>query len=100
MSGCALASAASSCFESFLLGSYQGTKINGPSDSLPSVLRYWSSYQPGPMLKMAIGDQRCLTSSRVIKIASLSGLTTNNASAPAALALATSTDRSRAAGSY
>ena len=99
MPGCALASAASSCLLIFLFGSYQGTKLIGPSDSLPSVLRYWSSYQPGPMLSTAIGVQRCLTSSRVISMASLSRLTISSASAPVALALATSTDRSRAAGS-
>src|SRR5262249_38910436 len=98
-SGCALARAASSVLLSFLLGSYQGTKLNGPSDSLPRVLKYWSSYQPGPMLSTAMGDQRCLTSSRVSRIASLSRLTKSSASAPVALALATSTDRSRAVGS-
>src|SRR6266851_9129202 len=94
-----LARAPSSCLLSFLLGSYQGTKLIGPSDSLPRVLRYWSSYQPGPMLSTAIGDQRCLTSSRVSRIASLSRLVTSSASAPVALALATSTERSRAVGS-
>src|SRR5215217_4837074 len=99
ISGCALARAASSCLLSFLLGSYQGTKLIGPSDSLPSVLRYWSSYQPGPMLSTAIGDQRCFTSSRVNRIASLRRLTRSSASAPVALALDISTDRSRAVGS-
>src|SRR5215510_1007735 len=97
--GCALASAASSVLLSFLLGSYQGTKLIGPSDSLPRVLMYWSSYQPGPMLSTAMGDQRCLISSRVSRIASLSRLTRSSASAPVALAFATSTDRSRAVGS-
>src|SRR6266705_252790 len=96
--GCALARAASSDLLSFLFGSYQGTKLMGPSDSLPSVLMYWSSYQPGPMLSTAIGDQRCLTSSRVIRMASLSRLTRSSASAPVDLALATSTERSRAFG--
>src|SRR5262245_16422407 len=100
MSGYALASASSRSLLTFLLGSYQGTKLSGPSASLPSVLRYWSSYQPGPMLSTPIGDQRCLTSSRVIKIASLSRLTISSASAPVALAFDTSTDRSRAVGSY
>ena len=38
------------------------------------------------MLKIAIGDQRCLTSSRVSKIASLRRLTVSRASAPVALA--------------
>src|SRR5689334_10668732 len=93
-SGNALASVDSSCLLSALLGSYQGTKLKGPSASLPSVLRYWSSYQPGPMLSTAMGVQRCLTSSRVSSMASLSRLTTRSASAPVALALATSTDRS------
>src|SRR5262245_59735764 len=97
--GCALASAASRILLSRLLGSYQGTKLNGPSDSLPSVLMYWSSYQPGPMLSTAIGDQPCLTSSVVGRMASLRRLTMSRASAPVALALATSTDRSRAVGS-
>src|SRR6185312_8658256 len=100
MPGYFLASAASSFLDSGLLGSYQGTKLSGPSPSLPSVLRYWSSYQPGPMLRTAIGDQRCLTSSRVIRIASLRRDTIISASAPVAFALATSTERSRAVGSY
>src|SRR6516225_12198377 len=99
MPGYALASASSSRLLNFLLGSYQGTKLIGPSASLASVLRYWSSYQPGPMLSTAMGDQRCLTSSRVIRMASLSRLTIESASAPVALALATSTDRSRDVGS-
>ncbi|MNC89750.1 hypothetical protein D3C83_57300 [compost metagenome] len=99
MSGNALACAASSCLVSFLFGSYHGTKLNGPSASLPRVFRYWSSYQPGPMLSTAIGDQRCLTISRVSRMASLSRLTISSASAPVALALAISTDRSRAVGS-
>ena len=51
------------------------------------------------MLSTAIGVQRCLTSSRVISIASLRRLTISSASAPVALAFATSTERSRAAGS-
>src|SRR5262249_61077538 len=95
----ALASAASSSLLTFLVGSYHGTKLSGPSASLPSVLRYWSSYQPGPMLRMPIGDQRCFTSSRVSRIASLRRLTTRSASALAAFALDTSTERSRAVGS-
>src|SRR5262245_25712798 len=99
-SGNALARAASSILLTFLLGSYHGTKLSGPSDSLPSVLKYWSSYQPGPMLSTPIGDQRCLTSSRVNRIASLRRLTTSSASAPVALAFDTSTERSRAVRSY
>src|SRR5258708_2741669 len=87
---------ASSVLLNFLLGSYQGTKLSGPSASFPRVLKYWSSYQPGPMLRIDIGDQRCLTSSRVSRIASLSLLTTRSDSAPHALAFATSTERSRA----
>src|SRR6185295_8990924 len=94
-----LASAASSCLLTFLFGSYHGTKLSGPSPSLPSVFRYWSSYQPGPMLRIAMGDQRCFTSSRVIRMASLRRLTTSSASAPVALAFDTSTERSRAVGS-
>src|SRR5262245_35027115 len=97
--GLAVARAASRILLSRLLGSYQGTKLNGPSDTFPRVLMYWSSYQPGPMLSTAIGDQRCLTSSRVSRMASLRRLTMSRASAPVALALATSTDRSRAVGS-
>src|SRR5262245_65086841 len=97
--GCDLARASSSRLLSFLLGSYHGTKLIGPSDSLASVFTYWSSYQPGPMLSTAMGDQRCLTSSRVMRIASLRRLTMSSASAPVALAFATSTDRSRAVGS-
>ena len=38
--GCAFASAASKAWLSFLLGSYQGTRLIGPSESLPRVLRY------------------------------------------------------------
>src|SRR3974390_3036656 len=98
--GCDFSIAASSFLVNGLFGSYQGVKLIGPSDSLPSVFRYWSSYQPGPMLMIAIGDQRCLTNSRVTRIASLRRLTTNSASAPVAFAFATSTDRSRADGSY
>src|ERR1043166_4294579 len=100
ISGYFLASASSSALVSFLFGSYHGTNDRGPSPSLPSVLRYWSSYQPGPMLRIPIGLQRCFTSSRVIRIASFTRLTTSNASGPAAFALATSTERSRAVGSY
>jgi hypothetical protein len=51
------------------------------------------------MLSTAIGDQRCLISSRVIRIASFRRLTMSSASAPVALALATSMERSRAVGS-
>ena len=80
-------------------GRTRARSSSGRRDSLPRVLRYWSSYQPGPMLSTAIGDQRCLTSSRVIRMASLSRLTISSASAPVALALATSTERSRAVGS-
>src|SRR4029078_9219374 len=98
-SGYAFASAASKALLSFLLGSYQGTRLIGPSESLPRVLRYWSSYHPGPMLSTALGFQRCWTSSRVSRIASLRRLTAMNASAPVALAFATSTERSRAGGS-
>jgi hypothetical protein len=56
---------------------------------------------PGePGLMIACGDQRCLTSSRTSRIASFRRLTSMMKSALVALALDTSTDRSRAAGSY
>src|SRR6185295_14842837 len=87
ISGYFLTSAASSALDSFLFGSYHGTNESGPSPSLPSVLRYWSSYQPGPMLRMPIGDQRCLTSSRVIRMASLRRLSMSKAKASGAEAL-------------
>src|SRR6202162_3993558 len=99
ISGYFLTSAASSALDNFLFGSYHGTKLSGPSPSLPSVLRYWSSYQPGPIESTPIGVQRCFTISRVSRIASLRRLTTSSASAPAAFALEISTDRSLAAGS-
>ena len=45
---------------------------------------------------MPIGDQFCFTISRMIRIASLTRVIGISKSAPAALALATSTERSRA----
>ena len=51
------------------------------------------------MLSTPIGDQRCLTNSRVSRMASLRRLTTSSASAFEARARVISTERSRAFGS-
>ncbi len=57
-----------SALASFLVGSYHGTKLIGPSDeSRRACLMYWSSYQPGPMLSTPMPSQRCLISSLVSK---------------------------------
>src|SRR5579863_10029597 len=98
-SGNFLANAAWRVLVIFLFGSYHGTRLIGPSLSLPSVLVYWFSYQPGPQLRIAFGVQRCLTISRVSSIASLRRPTTSMISALAAFAFVTSTERSRAPGS-
>src|SRR4051812_29496684 len=81
-------------------GLYQGTFEIEYSDSLPSVLKYCSSYIPGePGLTMPIGFHFCFTISRRRMMESFRRQTRSRKSAFDALAFDTSTERSLAAGS-
>src|SRR5919198_1937087 len=98
--GFAFLNAASTRLVMFDFGLYQGTLETEYSESLPSVLKYCSSYMPGePGLTMPIGCQRCFTISRRRMMASFRRQTSSRKSAFDAFAFDTSTDRSFAAGS-
>ncbi len=96
--GFCLRNAFSTTFVSSAFGLYHGTLEMLYSESLPSVLKYCSSYMPGePGLTMPIGFQRCLTISRRSRIASFSRHTSSRKSGFDAFALEISTVRSLAA---